>query len=226
MTSGECSCTGISRPASDAASSPLWPPPLATAWSVWCSISSAVGKTDALQGVLGVAAADSLGGGATWASWRNAHQAPRGQRRRRWEEERERRKRNEKEAESGGDGGVAHKTSLGFFRHDRIFHFSLLHLKLSFTTGLCTKNIPTCLLYKSDEMDCGLISTKLEGLFANSPKPFQRSRASRQGEVLRNKICGATWLVTSGVHFPFSFTTLSTLVNQKNNCIFNFQQHY
>jgi hypothetical protein len=61
------------------------------------------------------------------------------------------------------------------------------------------KHIRTCLLFWRDELDCGLISEKKEGLFVKHPETrvnTQRSqqgsefsRASNREQSLRNLIC-------------------------------------
>jgi hypothetical protein len=56
----------------------------------------------------------------------------------------------------------------------------LLHVKIKFILGIFMKHIRTCLLFWRDELDCGLISEKKEGLFVKHPETRVNTQRSQQ----------------------------------------------
>lgn len=63
----------------------------------------------------------------------------------------------------GECGGFYAKFLGGYTKIEVALEFSLLRVRIKFTTRAYMKNIPTCARLRGDGLGCGLVSKNLEG---------------------------------------------------------------
>ena len=91
--------------------------------------------------------------------------------------------RGEEEREVVGFGleGGFRKMSCGWFfvKTTRILDFSLLHIEINFTERIYIQNNLASVLFRSDELNCSVISIKRKGFFCKTARACADRHADR-----------------------------------------------